>query len=103
MIDSIKQRPLVAVSLIAAVLLATGALTFAGPCIHEDGSAAVCHTAAHVITACGVMGAVGSLAALFLSGGRAAACASLVSAVAGLIAAVTPGAVFGLCMMQTMR
>lgn len=102
MTDSFKQRPLVVVSLVEAVLLAVGALTFAGPCIHEDGSAAVCHTAAHVIVACGVVGAMGSLAALFLRGGKAAA-ASLVSAAAGLFAAVAPGTLFGLCMMQTMR
>ena len=103
MTDSLKRRPLVAVSFVAAVLLAVGALTFAGPCIHEDGSAAVCHTAAHAIAACGVVGAVGSLAALFLRGDKAAAAAAVVSAAAGIFAAVAPGTVFGLCMMQTMR
>ena len=103
MIDTIRQRPWVAVSFVAAVLLAVGALTFAGPCVHDDGSVAACHAAAHAVVACGVIAAMASLAALFPRNVRTAWCLAFVSAAAGLFAAVSPGTLFGLCMMQTMR
>ena len=99
----IKQRPLAVAALVAAVLLVIGTLTFAGPCIHEDGSAAACHPASHAIVAAGVAGIIASLAALLVRSPKPAGCIALVAAVAGLFAAASPGTLFGLCMMQTMR
>ena len=103
MSETAKRRPLVIASLILAVLLALGALSFAGPCVHEDGSFAACHAASLAVIGSSVLAAVASLAALFVRGGKLAGSVMLVSAVAGLFAALSPGTLFGLCMMQTMR
>lgn len=103
MLDSIKRRPLAAVSFIVAVLLVLGVLSFAGPCVHEDGSAAACHAARIAIAVDGVVGAIVSLVALFARSSKVVGCAAIFAAAAGLAAAASPGTLFGLCMMQTMR
>lgn len=103
MIETVKRRPLAIASLVVAVLLAVGALTFAGPCIHEDGSSAACHTASIAIAGSGILAAVAALGSLLVRDGKLAGGMLLVSAVAGLFAALSPGMLFGLCMMQTMR
>lgn len=103
MIASIKKRPLAAASLAISMLLLIGVLTFAGPCIHEDGSGAACHAAWHAVIAAAAVGVVASFAALLLRAPKPAGLASLAAAVAGLFAAASPGTLFGLCMMQTMR
>ncbi len=103
MIESIKRRPLSVVSLAFSVLLLIGVLTFAGPCIHEDGSAAACHTAWHAIIAGGAVGCAASIISLLVRAPMPSGVASLVAALAGLFAALSPGMLFGLCMMQTMR
>ena len=101
--EQLKSKPLVWAALVLCVLLVIGSLTFAGPCVHDDGSAAACHVAAHAVTAAGCVGAVAALAALFVRSRVASGAFSLVCAAAGLFAAICPGTLFGLCMMQTMR
>ena len=101
--ETLKRRPFVIAVLVISILLAAGVGTFASPCIHADGSSAACHTAAIAGVCSGVLSAVVALAALFARGGKLAGGMMLVSAVAGLFAASSPGVLFGLCMMQTMR
>ena len=103
MIEIVKQRPFVVVSLILALLLMVGALTFAGPCVHDDGSASACHAAARAIVGGGVVAIVAALVALLVRNAKLAGFVELVSACVGLFAAASPGTLFGLCMMQTMR
>ena len=101
--EQLKSKPLVCAALVLCVLLVVGSLTFAGPCVHDDGSAAACHAAAHAVTAAGCVGAVAALMALFVRSRAASGVLSLVCAASGLFAAICPGTLFGLCMMQTMR
>ena len=101
--ETVKNRPLAAVSFIAAVVLVIGLLTFAGPCVHEDGSAAACHAAWVAAVAGGAVGALASLGALLMRKAKSAGCVLLLAAVAGLFSAAAPGTLFGMCLMQTMR
>ena len=96
-------RPLSIVLLVLGVLAVVGALTFAKPCVHADGSLATCHSAGQAIW---ILGAVVALCALVqLFSGKLAVKSALadVMAVLGVVMVLAPGTLFPLCMMQTMR
>lgn len=95
--------PLLAVTAVLAALLAVGVLTFAGPCMHEDGSQAACFAASQAILAAAIASFFAVVAALLLRNQRAQGVLALVAALAGAFAAASPGGLFGLCMVQTMR
>ena len=101
--DAIKQKPFVVMSLAMAIVLIGGVLSFAGPCVHDDGTSATCHTASYLIVASGLIASVCALAAFFLKRPLAAGAFSLIAALGGLCAALAPGTLFTLCMMHTMR
>ena len=95
--------PLLAVTAALALLLAAGVLTFAGPCVHEDGSTAACSAASQAILAAAIASFIAAVVSLLLGSRRAQGALSLVAALAGAFAVAIPGGLFGLCMMQTMR
>ena len=103
MVESSKKDPLLAASLAFSVLLVAGVLTFAGPCVHDDGTSAACLMASQVLVATGVLAALASLVAFVVRPSAVAGALALVAAVAGAFAVLAPGNIFGLCMMQTMH
>ena len=100
-----KRKPTVLciVVLILAVLLAVGAATFAGPCVHDDGSIGPCHTAGTVLIGLGIAVMVISILRLFLPRNSANGILAGIAGVLGLLAAILPGTALPLCMMDTMR
>ena len=95
-----------ALNIIVAVLgvvLVLGAMTFAGPCVHDDGSTSMCRTAQIAIIAGGVAAAVLSVASLLVGNSKAVGVLSIVAAACGVFVAVAPGNAFPLCMMATMH
>ena len=91
-------------AVLAAVLL-LGLLSFAGPCVHADGSSATCAGASHAIVACAAVGLACLIAAAVLAVRRArvAGILAAVAALAGLAVAILPGSLLPLCMMHSMR
>ena len=92
----------VIVAVLAAVLV-IGVLTFAGPCMHDDGSTSVCHTAQIAIIGGGVAIAVLAVVSMFLGSSKAVGALLLLAAAGGVFVALSPGTLFPLCMMSTMR
>ena len=103
MIDNVRKRPLLVIACLLGVLLVVGVLTFAGPCVHEDGSTSACHDASVAILVAGVASALAALVALISSNHAVTGALSVIAAFAAAFAAFAPGNLFGLCMMQTMR
>ena len=99
----VKAKPAHVAALIVAALLTIGVLTFAGPCIHEDGSVAACHGAASVLLDAGITGCVAALVSLLAGNPKVSGACALVVACCGAFVAAAPGTLLGLCMMQTMR
>ena len=99
----IRSNPAALVALVCAALLAVGVFTFAGPCVHDDGSTAACHTASVAVIGAGVVGALAAVAGLMASGSKGPVVLYAISAIAGAFAAASPGVLFPLCMMQTMH
>lgn len=101
--DALRARPFHVAALIIAALLCIGVLTFAGPCVHDDGSAAVCHGAANAVLAASIIGCIVALASLLARNAKLSGACAIIVACCGAFAAAAPGTLFGLCMMQTMR
>ena len=92
----------IASALLAAVLV-VGVMTFASACIHDDGTASVCHAAQIAVAVGGASMAAISILALFVRGNVAAGALSIVVAIGGVFVALAPTTLFPLCMMSTMR
>lgn len=98
-----KTRPFHVAAFVFTVLLIVGIVTFAGPCVHEDGSAAVCQGAAHAVVVAGVVACISTLVSLIVRSLKVSGVCVLVAACCGAFAVIAPGVLFGMCMMQTMR
>ena len=94
--------PDIVLSLIPALFLA-GLRTIAGPCVHEDGTAAACTSTGTVLTALAVGSLVLVLMRLLAADLRTKRSFDLLLTIAGVAIAVLPGTVLTLCMMATMR
>ena len=101
--DKLKSRPLLVVSCAVSALLVVGVLTFAGPCVHEDGSASTCFTASRAILAAGLIGVVCSLAGLLVRNAKPSGAFALAVFCSGAFAGASAGLLFPLCMMLSMR
>ncbi len=80
------------------LLLAVGAQTFARPCVHADGSAAVCAGVRTWLTLEG--GLIAVLAGISVI--RPIPAVQAAAAVCGLLAALTPGVLVPICRHDTM-
>lgn len=99
-----KRFPALAwVRLVLALLLAIGAATFLGPCMHEDGAFGTCHWAGQMLMGLGIVLAVQSLTSLLFADAKMREGISLSMVPVALLAALTPGVIIPLCMMETMR
>lgn len=101
------QRPATGVmdaviAVVSAVLL-VGLRTFAGPCVHEDGSAAGCTMTGHVLVGLAVLALVLCVMRLLAADLRTRRSFDLLVFVCGLLVALLPGNALSLCMMATMR
>lgn len=103
MIQSMKRKPFTVATLALGILLVVGVLTFAGPCVHDDGSHSTCYAASCAALAAGVVVVASSAVSLLSPNATLHKALSVVSALAGVLAAASPGGIFELCMMQTMR
>ena len=92
----------IVLTLLPAVFL-LGIRTFAGPCVHEDGSASACTTTGHVLLGVGAVALILGMLRLFGADKRTRRCFDLLLVVAGLALAILPGTALPLCMMATMR
>lgn len=91
------------VLLVVSLFAIVGVLTFAGPCVHDDGSTGMCFDASLAIVAAGAVAALLAAATIAARPGTATVAMDIAAACAGVFMAATPGTVFALCMMQTMR
>ena len=83
---------------ILGLVLAVGSQTFARPCVHADGSAAICAPIQTWLTAEG--GIIAVLAGISMLRGHAAG--TFLTAACGLLAALTPGVLVPICKLDTM-
>ena len=100
----VKAAGLVYAAAALSLLLVVGVLSFAGPCVHDDGTTGVCASAGNalavegaVMLACCVVGSLMRKKPVLVM-----ACC-IVSAVVGVVGFFTPGTILPLCMMETMR
>ena len=85
-----------------ALFMAVGAATFLGPCVHTDGTHGACHWAGRALTGLGAVLAAQSILALILRPeDRRGVYLAMLPVV--VLAALIPGNVIGLCLMETMR
>ena len=103
MASSIRANLPFVITALAAALLAVGVLTFAGPCVHEDGSPGSCFGASQAVLAAAVASLVFAIAGIAVPNKRIGGALGLAAACAGIVAAASPGGLFGMCMVQTMR
>ena len=100
-----KKRSLVPalVTLVLAVLAAAGVKSFAGPCVHEDGSFGPCHWAGHALFGLSIVIAAESVIVLWRKDAglrRGLYLAMMLTAVLGIL---MPGTLISLCVMESMR
>ena len=96
-------RPLDIILLAASVLLVVGVLTFAGPCVHDDGTFGPCLDSATGLVGAGVFLAGVSLFLLLSTAPTARIVLALLALALALFAMFAPGNVLPLCLMDTMQ
>lgn len=100
-----KKRSLVPalVTLVLAVLAAAGVKSFAGPCVHEDGSFGPCHWAGQALFGLSIVIAAESVIVLWRKDAglrRGLYLAMMLTAMLGIL---MPGTLISLCVMESMR
>ncbi len=97
-----KKQSIPAVILfVLGLVIALGSQTFLSPCVHEDGTVAVCHWAGQAALSLGCVLVILALLALLIDRTRFGVYLSaLPVCVLGIL---TPGTLFELCHMSTMR
>lgn len=98
-----RIRPVDVMLALVPVAFVIGLRTFAGPCVHEDGSIGGCAMASHELLAVGVLGIALALVRLLVTNQRARRVLDLLLAASGVALVLIPGVIAPLCMMTTMR
>ena len=99
-----KNRSLIPLAtLVLAVIIAFGSVSFLGPCVHEDGSFGACHWAGQALLGVGILVAVQSIAALLCKDGSVRRGILLAMVPSALLGIFIPGTLIHLCGMATMR
>jgi len=98
-----KKNVFCGILLVLAAMIAIGSVSVFGPCIHDDGSEAICVRASRWIFLAGCVLAV--LTALTLAIRKPSVRIGLLAAAAAVAAAgiALPGTIFPVCRMDTMR
>ena len=90
-------------TVILAMIAAAGVKSFAGPCVHEDGSFGSCHWAGQALFGLSIVIAAESVIALWRKNTalrRGLYLAMMLTAVLGIL---MPGTLISLCAMDSMR
>ena len=100
-----KKRCLIPalVTLVLAVLAVAGVKSFAGPCVHEDGSFGPCHWAGQALFGLSIVIAAESVIVLWRKDAglrRGLYLAMMLTAMLGIL---MPGTLISLCVMESMR
>ena len=96
-------KALAGVIVVLAIFTVVGVATFAGPCVHEDGSHGGCYAASLGIIGLAIAAAGVSVFSMFSASGSSQGMQAIVTSAIGLAMAIAPGTVLPLCTMQTMR
>ena len=91
------------VRLIFALVILIGSMTFLSPCVHADGSPAPCQSAGQMQIILGAIMAVLSLGAIICNKTNIKKWVAIAMIPLSLLTALTPGTLFSLCMMGSMR
>lgn len=86
-----------------AILFTFGLRSFAGPCVHDDGSAAACTMTGHVLFGLGIASIALSVLRILSADYHTKRSFDLFLVIAGILIALSPGTVLPLCMMETMH
>ena len=89
--------------LLMFVVIAAGAVSFLTPCVHDDGTAAVCAGAGRMIGATGCLTAALGLLSLLAASHRMKAGIFLSTAATAVLGILIPGTILPLCKMPEMR
>ena len=90
-------------TVILAMIAAAGVKSFAGPCVHEDGSFGACHWAGQALFGLSIVIAAESVIVLWRKDAglrRGLYLAMMLTAVLGIL---MPGTLISLCAMDSMR
>ena len=100
-----KKRSLVPafVILVLAVLAAAGVKSFAGPCVHEDGSFGPCHWAGQALFGLSIVIAAESVIVLWRKDAGLRRGLYLAMMLTALLGILMPGTLISLCAMESMR
>ena len=100
-----KKRCLVPalVTMVLAVLAAAGVKSFAGPCVHEDGSFGVCHWAGQALFGLSIVIAAESVIVLWRKDAGLRRGLYLAMMLTALLGILMPGNLISLCAMESMR
>ena len=98
-----KKRITAILLLLFAALIAIGSVTVLGPCVHADGSEAVCTRAGRGILACGCVLAVQGLLILLIRDAGTRIWLYGIALCAATVGILMPGTLFPLCKMDTMH
>ena len=99
-----KNYILNAVILILSVVLTAGVMTlFRGCGVHDDGNYSTCHWAQYMVAGLGAVLTLQSLMLLVINNRRTCCGISMAMIPVAILAAVIPGRVIPLCMMESMR
>lgn len=88
---------------ILGLLLTIGVFTFLKPCVHADGDFGTCHWAGQMLAGLGIVMTVQAIIGMFCGKAKMREGISLAMIPVALLAALTPGIIIPLCMMETMR
>ena len=88
---------------IAALVLTIGAFTFFKACGEHDGKFMACHWAQNAVTLIGVLLIISALIRLFTRDNGVRAGIAVTQFLLSAAAALIPGTIINLCMMETMR
>lgn len=98
-----KKNIFTFILLILAAVIAVGAVTFLGPCVHEDGSEAPCTKAGRAILIDGCVLAALAVLLLFFRKHAARSVLSAIALCAAVVGILLPGTLFPICKMDVMH
>ncbi len=90
-------------TLVLAVVIAVGSVSFLGPCIHEDESFGACHWAGQALFGLGLLLAAESLFTLLVKDLRMRQGCLVTIWMTAVLGFFIPGTLIDLCSMATMR
>lgn len=88
---------------VLGLLLTIGVFTFLKPCVHADGVYGTCHWAGQILASLGIVMTVQAVMGTFCGNAKMREGISLSMIPTALLAALVPGVLIPLCMMETMR